>query len=351
MQHGGRRSHVRRIARKAFYFSCFMFLFSFIISCISVKYVAIDQYVPAPYPLPKGTSIAVLNNFSPSNIVLIDEVYAYSFDGDSLMEYVAQALADTELFGEVVVLDSCIYPRGDTIIHLLTEQEVRQLCDTLAVDMLYVCDYGCVTSWGPDAIDGERKTYLASHVYLPGRKEPTHSFILDQFLRRGTYRNRSEVDRWIQRCYPIVGQMAAECFAPHWETRDRAFYDGSTYNMREATVCVREGDWEGASHFWQQLSMKKKPRQRLMSLFNLALCHEMNDSIGLALRCLDEADTYVTDTTAVDSVALRDWYDADFTIGDFPYTDHQRISQYRAILRERQDELVKILISEQNDSI
>ena len=77
----------------------------------------------------------------------------------------------------------------------------------------------------------------------------------------------------------------------------------------------------------------------------------MNDSIRLALSCLDEADTYVTDTTAVDSTLLRDWYDADFTIGDFPYTDHQRISQYRAILRERQDELVKILISEQNDSI
>ena len=337
---------LRRASRKAICFSFVILLCSLFVSCVSIKYVAIEQYVPAPYPLPKGISVAVLNNLSPYNVSLIDEVYAYSFDGDSLMEYVAQAFADAELFNEVVVLDSCIYPRGDTIFHLLTDEEVRHLCDTLSVDALYVCDYGCVTSWGPEATDGECKTYLASHVYVPGRKEPTHSFILDSFLRRGTYRNRQEVDRWIARSYPGVAQMAVECFAPHWDARDRVFYHSRAYNMREATVCVCDGDWEGAYRYWQRQAQKKKPRQRLISLFNQALYHEMNDSIDLALRCLDAADTYAADTTAVDSTLLREWYNADFIIGQFPYTDHQRIEQYRSLLHIRQDEIQKLIIIE-----
>ena len=329
------------------HYSLFTFFTLFLlVSCVSVKYVAIEQYVPAPYPLPKDISVAVLNNLSPYNVSLINEVYAYSFDGDSLMEYVAQAFADAELFGEVVVLDSCIYPLGDTIFHQLTDEEVRHLCDTLDVDALYVCDYGCVTSWGPEAIDGECETYLASHVYVPGHKEPTHSFILDDFLRRGTFRSRHEVDRWIARSYPLTARLAVDCFAPHWDSRDRAFYHSTASNMREATVCIREGDWEGAYRYWQRQAQKTKPRQRLISLFNQALYHEMHDSIDLALRCLDAADIYAADTTAVDSTLLNEWRNADFVIGQFPYTDHQRIVYYRSLLRQREDEIQKLIITE-----
>ena len=319
-----------------------LFLF---ISCVSVKYVSIEQYVPAPYPLPRDIRVGVLNNFSPHNVAFLDDgIYAYSLDGDSVMEYVAQAFADEELFDEVVVLDSCIYPRGDTIYHLLTEQEVQRLCDTLAVDILYVCDYGCVTSWGPEAIDGQCEAYFASHIFVPGRTEPTHSFILNHFLRHGTYRNRAEVERWTQRSYPLVGTMAVQRLAPHWETCDRSFYHSTAYNMREATVCVRDGDWDGAYRHWQRQERNKTPRQRLISLYNQALYHEMNDSIDLALRCLDLADTYAADTTAVDSVLLREWYDADFHIGEYPFTDHQRITDYRKLLHNREDEINKLAI-------
>ncbi|MBO7499054.1 MAG: hypothetical protein J6T64_07680 [Bacteroidaceae bacterium] len=349
MQHFDGLSRIRRAVCKPIYFSFLFFLFSLLVSCVSVKYVAIEQFVPAPFPLPEGMSIAVLNNLSPHNVSLIDsDVYAYSFDGDSLMEHVAQAFADAELFSEVVVLDSCIYPQGDTIFHLLSEPEVRHLCDILAVDMLYVCDYGCVTSWGPEAIDGERKTYLASHLYVPDGKESfkgielPHPFIFDQILRRGTYRTRYELNRWKERSYPIVSQMAVECFAPHWESRDRLFYHGTSRNLREATVCVRDGNWDGAYRCWQQQAQKRSPRQRLISLYNQALYHEMNDSVDLALSTLDQADTYATDTTAVDTLALREWFQTDFTIGNFPYTDHQRIVNYRTLLRERKEELQKL---------
>lgn len=349
MQHSDGLSRIRRAACKAIYFS--FFIFSLFISCVSIKYVAIEQFVPAPYPMPEGLSIAVLNNLSPHNISFLDEdVYAYSFDGDSLMEYVAQAFADAELFSEVVVLDSCIYPQGDTIYHQLKEQEVRYLCDLLAVDMLYVCDYGCVTSWGPEAIDGERKAYIASHLYVPNGEvhikelEPSRPlmFILYQYLNRGTFRTRHEVERWIERSYPIVSRMAVECFASHWESRDRLFFHGTSHNLREATVCVRDGDWDGAYHYWQRQAQKRSPRQRLISLYNQALYHEMNDSVDLALRTLDLADTYATDTTAVDTLALREWFNVDLAIGDYPYTDHQRIVNYRNLLRDRKVELQKL---------
>jgi len=319
-----------------------------LVSCVNIKYVSIDQFVPPPYPLPDGMSIAVLNNCSSNNINHTDpNIYIYSCDGDSIMEHVAQAFADSELFTEVVVLDSCLYPEGDTIYHLLTPREVSRLCDTLAVDLLYVCDYGCITSWGPEAEDGERRVYLASHVYINGRKDPSHSLITDLPLRPGTYRTKSEVERWRNRSYPLMGRMAIECFAPHWETCNRSFYDGTNYNLREATVCVRDGDWEGARQLWQKL-LDKKPHQRLMALYNIALSHEMNDSLDLALRCLNEADTYATDTSPIDSIALQEWYDADLHLGEFPYTDHQRIDDYRSILKQRQEDMHKLSIAEQS---
>ena len=322
-----------------------LFTLFLLVSCVSVRYVSIEQFVPAPYPLPKDIRVGVLNNSSPHNISFLDDgIYAYSLDGDSVMQYVAQAFADEELFNEVVVLDSCIFPRGDTIYHLLTEQEVRRLCDTLAVDLLYVCDYGCVTSWGPEAFDGQCEIYFASHVYVPGRKGPTHSFILDRLLRRGTFRSHKEVDLWSERSYPLVGTMAVQRLAPHWEACDRSFYHSMAYNMREASVCVRDGDWDGAYRYWQRQERNKNPRQRLISLYNQALYHEMNDSIDLALHCLDLADTFATDTTAVDSTALNEWYEADFRIGEYPFTDHQRIADYRKLLHNRKDEIIKLTI-------
>jgi len=351
MQHSDGLSCIRRAACKAFYSSFFIIPLAFLISCINVKYVAIDQYVPAAYPLPEGVSIAVLNNLSPHNVAISDPgLHLYSCDGDSLMEHVAQAFADAGIFTEVVVLDSCLYPAGDTIYHLLTPREVARLCDTLAVDLLYVCDYGCITSWGPEADDGERKFYLASHVYASGHTNPTHSFIIDGNLRRGTYRTSRDVARWIQRTYPEMGRMAAESFAPHWETCNRSFYSGTAYNLREATVCVSDGDWDGAYQLWQRQAQNKNPRQRLISLYNQALYHEMNDSLDLALRCLDEADTYATDTAAIDSTTLRLWYEADLRIGEFPFTDHQRIDDYRSLLRQRQQDMQRLMMKNEGES-
>lgn len=342
-QHPDGLFRVRRAACKVSCFSLSLFLLSWLISCINVKYVAIDQFVPASYPLPQGLSIAVLNNLSPHNVSVSDRgMHLFSCDGDSLMEYVAQAFADAGIFAEVVVLDSCIYPEGDTIYHQLTPREVSRLCDTLDVDLLYVCDYGCITSWGPEADDGERRFYLASHVYASGRTSPTHSFIIDGDWPSGTYRTKLEVARWLRRTYPELARRAAECFAPHWETCNRSFFSGAAYNLREATVCVRDGDWDGAYRLWQRQAKNKNPRQRLISLYNQALYHEMNDSLDLALRCLDEADTYATDTTAVDSTTLRLWYEADIRFGEFPYTDHQRIADYRSLLHQRQQDMLHL---------
>ena len=342
---------VRRPACHVFCFFLYLLLLSGFISCVNVKYVAIDQFVPAAYPLPEGLSIAVLNNLSPYNVSISDKgLHLYSCDGDSLMEHVAQAFADAGIFAEVVVLDSCLYPVGDTIYHLLTPREVDRLCDTLDVDLLYVCDYGCITSWGPEADDGDRKFYLASHVYTSGRTTPTHSFIIDGEWRRGTYRTKLEVARWLRRSYPELARRAAECFAPHWETCDRSFYSGTAYNLREATVCVNDGDWEGAYQLWQKQAQKKNPRQRLISLYNQALYHEMNDSLDLALRLLDEADTYTTDTTAIDSTLLQLWYEADVRIGEFPYTDHQRIVDYRSLLHQRQKDVLRLMMTDKSES-
>lgn len=82
----------------------------------------------------------------------------------------------------------------------------------------------------------------------------------------------------------------------------------------------------------------------MAAAYNEALWYEMHDSIGEALGKLQEARTFVTDTTALDSTRFRQWNldAAHYGLGEYPYTDYQRIRNYERILRDRQAEVQKL---------
>lgn len=320
-----------------------------LLSCLNVKYVTIEQMTMPEVVLPsKYVRVAVLNNLSPCNITINNpDLHAYSCSGDSVMDYVAQALADVEVFGEVVVWDTCLFVPGDTAAHVLSQREVVQLCDTLDVDMLYVCDYACVTSCDPDAWDADEiNYYLAAHIYVPSRAKPLHAVIYDGFLCYGILSKAEQVAEALSDCYPLIGDLAAQAFVTHWEPRERSFYSGPSYDLREATVAVRDGDWEEALTHWQNVGESKSAQRKMAAFYNQALAWEMIDSIPAAYACLDRARTFVSDTTAVDSAAYQMWTEAgeEWNWGEYPFTPYQRIENYRRILHEREAEIQQLNI-------
>ena len=316
-------------------------------SCVGVKYVTIEQYAPPKYLFPPDAkSLAVLNNVDSANIYIINPyIDVWSVDGDSVMQYVAQAFADSELFSEVVVLDSCIFPKGDTIAHLLTKLDVAELCEYLQTDMLFTCDFGGISRNNPDIYYNEEgKYYLLAHVYAPTRTDPIYLMNVEGLLDM-SIATREDKEKAEQKAFPLIGNAGVKNFTPRWDLRERSFYAGKAYDLREATICVKEDNWDGAYAFWDKYGKKKNKRHKLISCYNKALYYEMQDSIDKSFELLKEAKTYASDTTAVDSTLLKNWEASSAYYGDageYPYTDYQRICNYERILTERKAEILKL---------
>ena len=330
--------------------------------CVSLRYVSIEQLTPPTLLLPDGMRrLGVLNNCSAANAVrLNDGIDLFEANADSIVEYVAMGFAGSGVFDEVVVLDSCIFPQGDTLGHILTQAQVKHFCDTMQVNMLYVCDYAglsaynkdFLTEYGVDFDMAPRYYYLLAHAYAPSRSTPMHSYIFQKPLADGMYRTEKEVLEMERKTYPLWGQLASHAFTPQWTRRERSFYTGSLYALREAEVCVKDGDWDGARRWWRQVGQKSKPGYKLIAAYNEALWYEMHDSIDDALRELDEAYSFVTDTTAIDSIHFWQWLtEAECAdIGEYPYTDYQRIRNYERILQDRMTEVQKLNLIHINET-
>lgn len=321
---------------------------TFLSSCIGMKYVTLEQMIPPPIVVPThNTRLAVLNNCSPYNIPAVrPDVRLIHSAGDSLMEHTAQGLADADIFAEIVVLDSCLYPANDTLPHTLSQQEVQQLCHNLDVDLLLVCDYGgiaCAVVQGRTIFHGSRY-YMPCHLYAPSRETPLRSLMFESGFSRRHFRGQVEIDSVMHEVYDMLCMQIAKSFQPVWEERERNFFDGHLYDLREATVCVKDGDWDGAMMHWQRVGEKHSDRYKLMALYNEALYHEMVDSVGKSIDCLNKAMEYVTTTAEQDSVKLKHWLDSYGSLDGYKFTDRQLIGQYQKQLAARQNEVQQLNI-------
>lgn len=317
-------------------------------ACLQMRYVTFEQMVPPERYLPAEVQrLGVLNNFSENNIVIVNGALEITpCDGDTLMQCVAEAFADEGLFREVVVLDSCLYPVGDTLPHTLTQAEVQQLCRDLDVDMLFVCDFGCVAiEYHGEDVALTYKQYLVAETYVPNRTKPLHSHIISAVMPHNAIIEH-RMERHLSPTARVLAQLAVQRYAPHWAPAERSFYSGFDRRLKDAALYVHEDNWEGALDLWRSYGTGRKPQQKLVALYNEALYHELHDSLDAALRCLDAAQALATDTTAVDSARVWEWLDY-YGTDDYPYTDYQRIQGYRQKLQQRQTDIQNLhLISQ-----
>lgn len=305
-----------------------------------MRYVTFEQLVPPRHFLPAEVQrLGVLNNCSENNIVVINgAIEVTPCDGDTLMQCVAQAFADAGLFREVVVLDSCLYPDGDSLAHTLTPQEVQRLCRDLDVDMLYVIDFGCVSiEYHGEDVRLTYKQYLVAQTYVPTRTKPANTHILSTVMPHNAIIDH-RMERHLSTTARVLAQLAVERYAPHWDVVERAFYTGFDRRLKDATLYVHEDNWQGALDLWRSYGTDRRPQQKLVALYNEALYHELHDSIATAIDCLDKAQAYAADTTAVDSTRVWEWLDY-YGTDDYPYTDYQRIQGYRQKLQQRQKDI------------
>lgn len=301
-------------------------------SCSEVLYLSVEQIVP-PEIMPQygASSVGVLNNFSKNNVVIVNEdALIYPCDADSVKEQIALSFADAGILDRVVVLDSLLYHPDSVTPHILTQPEINVLCERLEVDMLYSIDYACITiSQAPRYVGRPMNAYLCSRIYTPDKDSISGSATIDKKMIESWAYDTAQVHEVMPEVPYKLAEIAIEPYFPTWKERERVFYfDRLNYALREAKVYVGEGNWEAAAEQWRTLSTSKLRIYRFMAAFNMALYHEMTDSIDLAIAQLDLAkELAVKEDKKGNSVSL---------------IDTTLVDEYREALINRRKEIAKV---------
>lgn len=275
-----------------------LFLFT---ACSTVKYITVEQLTPGSITLPENIkSVAVLNNFNQNNVIInCNPATVVECDGKRVTDSFAHQLAESNYFNEVVISDSALCDSSFNVPHILTPQEVKQLCNIFVVDMLITVDYAC-------AIDNNRLlsnlksenfrvvrtretiVYSIVHYYFPNREKPLKAFTYKDVLHWNNLREMT-AENIQKEAENMAAVQPAEPFLPKWQQNQRAFFTDGCPEMRQAEVYLIEGKWNDAYSLWEQISNSKGKNMQKRAWFNMALYFEMNDNINKAFDCLNKA--------------------------------------------------------------
>lgn len=89
-------------------------------------------------------------------------------------------------------------------------------------------------------------------LYIPGREEPMNVITKTDSLQWDA--SMAPSDRQMQEeAASFSAYMLTQMLVPYWQQAERLYYDGGCVEMRDAAVCVRENDWQGAYDLWHSL--------------------------------------------------------------------------------------------------
>lgn len=313
-------------------FIFYLSTYSLLTSCSEILYLSVEQMVP-PEIMPKqgAGSVGVINNFSPNNVIIINEdALIYPCNPDSVKEQVALSFADKEMLERVVVLDSLLYHPDSVSPHVLTQAEVNALCSKLEVDMLYSIDYACVTINGAArSIGRPMNAYLCSRVYTPDRDTISGTATIDKKIVETWAYDTAQVREMMPMVPYLLAETAVEPYFPNWKERERVYYtDGLCYELREARIYVDEGNWDAAAEQWRALAESRFRTYRFMAAYNLALYYEMTDDIDQAIAQLDVAKGVAVKETK-NGVSIQ-------------FIDTTLVDEYRKALTIRRSEIAQV---------
>ena len=263
-------------------------------SCGSVETLSFDELRPAVYSLPpQAGNVAVINNAVPTSqhkrgIVTLGYLYG---DGVLASQSLADVLADSRYFNQVVICDSAFRDSQDTPYRQFTQDEVDEIAADLGVDVVLSLDEIIVNTrrhGHPDVHPMfqhetiEAKVTPVLHVYLPERKKPLYTIALSDSLEWDVEEGLSDKVIVEEMAYAAAIALG-RTLVPYWSPVTRHYYDGGSVTVRDAGVNVRKGNWERARELWQKAydsGGSKKKRARLA--YNLALASERLDDIEAA---------------------------------------------------------------------
>lgn len=305
--------------RKFGWFGMMWVVGTLLVSCTSLQSLSLEQLQSGDISFPESVrKVAVVNNMPVVHIGNVRELKGSDLEGNGKVaaEALAENIANVNYFDEVVICDSVF--RGDDDVPRvnveLAPDVVRQLADNLGVDMIFSFDRvlihlkqrTLVYSDYPMPVDViHAKVTPVVRVYIPERDKPL--FIISKqdsiFWEMDSGITFSKITKEASEFAALVPM---EHLLPHWERVTRLYYDGGSVEMRDAGVCLRENDWDGAYELWKTTYEKKKGQMKMKAAFNIALYYEMRDDAAQAKEWLEKARPLVKSGSKDEQ--LHTWY-------------------------------------------
>lgn len=286
---------------------CILLFLCGLVSCGTVQTIAFEQLCPAEASLPEQIrTVAVVNNM-PSVPVAKSGQATFGLlnaDGKAVAEALAATLADSRYFSSVLICDSALndMPAEGTGYRALSYEEIRTLAEQLGVDAVFSLDRvlvlnekkeveypGLAEPW-PVAVT---KITSVLNIYAPVREKALRTVVAADSVEWDW--NLLPSDRMLlKEAAAISAESLGRCLVPYWQQTERLYYAGGCVEMRDASVYIKEGDWQGAYDLWLSVfEGRKSEKMKAHAALNLAVAAEMLDRLGEAEQWLDKAKRYV----------------------------------------------------------
>lgn len=274
--------------------------------CSSIGFVSFDRLQAADVSFPETVrSVGIINRMPVQTEKEREVEYASGLlegDGKVASEALAQEIAETGYFDQVVICDSALWVKGEEEASLPVAT-VDSLVHLLGVDMLFAFERVNIqlkesTIFIPEiasmvpAIDGAVTPTVK--VYVANRKAPLFSVSKSDTIC-WELTPELKYEQIVKEASEYAATLPVKHLLPHWEQLERFYYDGGNVEMRDAGVYVREQNWEAAFALWKKVYDRKKGKSRMRAALNLALYYEMHEDFDKAREYLEEADRLVKD--------------------------------------------------------
>ena len=288
-----------------------LLLSAFFTSCGSVSVLTYDQLCPADLSFPSGIrQVGVVNNSAPRAVKPSGDLILGVFQGEgtALSEALATNLADSKFFDQVIICDSALQDMGTDPIAdpELSVDKVNLLTTDLGVDLLISIEALWVQTskkkiqypgWDIpiDALQATATPLV--RIYLPGKAHPLYTMTPSDsiFCDLGAPLSEKII---LDEVTKMMADKVTNYLVPTWKQVERPYFTGGGIEMRDAAVCINEGNWQEAQNYWKSFYDRlKKGNMKARVSYNIALSYEMLGDLEEALKWIHQSAEYAKANT------------------------------------------------------
>ncbi len=266
-------------------------------ACNSVNYLTYDQLEAGGMSfLPGMRRIGIVNNMPSidySKYVTKKNADTLTYLGNGVVASgaLAQSIASTNYFDEVILQDSTIYDEHRAK-GVLSPSESCQIIDELDVDVLLSVD-AVFVNFMVEYYEGFIPMVQASvtpyiRMYVPQRDTYLTTIQFTDSIMWDVGHTMS-LSKLIGESCMFAGEAVAERILPHWVSVERYYYASGTIETRDGAVFLKENNLKEAHRLWEQAYKKSKGTRRMRAAYNMAVCTEREGLYDQALAYLNEA--------------------------------------------------------------